>query len=421
MDKKIMKLKNGTTVITHNLQHVHAVTIGLYFKVGSIYEDEKNNGITHLVEHLFFRQLDDLSQEQLYYEMQRLGAEILGRTYHDAVCFEITVVPKFFKRAIQLIMKILSDFEWNESVIEAEKKVVLKQIQNKTESFSEWYNHFYFRNTRYTMPIMGEYDIVASLTPKEINQWKRKYFTCNNACIAVTGNFSEADRVYIQSQISSVCNKGEKQSSIVVLPEQFGNRSRFSYQIVEEDAESSDVIIFFDVHQEYDYETVKLLCSILGEGCGSKLSLELRERQAVTDDVFPNLISCFGFSYFTIEFTVLNNDLLKSINIVFDQIRQLKQNITEKEFQTSIVFFTENQLFDLDDTKIMNSNYALSDFILGYDLTDPQKKKEKYEKITIQDLEKTAEKLFSMKNLSMLIATKEDRKKVLNSLTKLNL
>ena len=118
--KKI--LNNGITLISHKLNNTHCVTISVNFKVGSIYESNDNNGITHLVEHLFFREWDTLGQEKLYYEMLAMGAEIIGKTYRDFVSFSITVVPEFFNNAFCLITKCLNRFSWDNQSIILEKK-----------------------------------------------------------------------------------------------------------------------------------------------------------------------------------------------------------------------------------------------------------------------------------------------------------
>lgn len=96
MNKQIENLPNGILLITHQLQHIHSVTLSVSFRTGTLYETEKNNGISHMVEHLFFRKLSNLTQRKLYLEMQKIGAEIIGRTYCDYVCFSITVVKKYF-------------------------------------------------------------------------------------------------------------------------------------------------------------------------------------------------------------------------------------------------------------------------------------------------------------------------------------
>lgn len=71
MKKKSEILPNNICFITHQLEHLHNVSVSISFKAGSLYESKYNNGISHLVEHLFFRQLSDLSQESLYFNMQK--------------------------------------------------------------------------------------------------------------------------------------------------------------------------------------------------------------------------------------------------------------------------------------------------------------------------------------------------------------
>ena len=87
---------------------------------------------------------------------------------------------------------------------------------------------------------------------------------------------------------------------------------------------------------------------------------------------------------------------------------------------TSINFFTKNQLFDLDKSNELNSNYVLCDFVLYPSvISDPIKRKEKYEKITLKDLKKYANDIFIAKNLSLLIQTNLDKKLVKNSIEKM--
>ena len=161
--KRIEKLDNGLTLITHKLPNTHSVTISVNFRVGSIYENIHNNGITHLVEHLFFRRLAKLSQSELYLKMQSIGTEIIGKTFHDYVSFTVTVVSKFFLEALEIVSFLYENFEWNDTEIQLEKNVVLRQIENKYESYSEWCDGCYLRDTIYSLPIIGTTENVLSL------------------------------------------------------------------------------------------------------------------------------------------------------------------------------------------------------------------------------------------------------------------
>lgn len=55
MQKRI--LNNGLKVIYYPIEHAMSVEIGLYIRAGARYENKENNGITHLLEHMHFRQL----------------------------------------------------------------------------------------------------------------------------------------------------------------------------------------------------------------------------------------------------------------------------------------------------------------------------------------------------------------------------
>ena len=80
---RVSKLSNGLTVIFYPIQYTKSVEIGLYVKAGSRYETKRNNGITHLLEHIHFRQLGEMSQEEIYQETECMGSSLQGTTYKE--------------------------------------------------------------------------------------------------------------------------------------------------------------------------------------------------------------------------------------------------------------------------------------------------------------------------------------------------
>lgn len=421
MEKNIVKLKSGITFISHKLDNVHSVTVSVNFKVGSLYEDESNSGITHLIEHLFFRQWDNLPQKQLYYEMQCMGAEIIGKTYHDYVSFSITVTPDAFIKVFNLIIKCLNKFDWTDDVVENEKRVVYKQIENDYQTYDKWIDSYYFKNSIYTNSIMGTVNSVKSLSVKEINLWKNKYFCSSNSCVVVTGNYSDEDFFAVQNILCQIKSFGKLNDAIVCYPQNFDKRNiNNRYSVVYNDSEVSDITIFFDINKDYDYETARLLSSILGEGCGSLLSMVLRENYNFTDDIYTKLTCYCGFRRLSISFSVNNSDFIESMHLFFKTLADFKKEISINDYLTSISFFTRNQLFDLDNSNGLNSNYALCDFVLYPPIiSEPIKRKVIYESITLNDLKKCADDIFTAENLSLLIQTNLDEKLVKSSIEKM--
>src|SRR5574344_1212579 len=54
-DFSVFKLDNGQTVIIEEVKNNPIVTIDTWIKTGSINEDDTNNGVSHFLEHLFFK------------------------------------------------------------------------------------------------------------------------------------------------------------------------------------------------------------------------------------------------------------------------------------------------------------------------------------------------------------------------------
>ena len=80
-------LNNGLTVFFYQMSNTHSVTISLYVKAGSVYEEVE--GTTHLLEHLHFRKLGKFTQEELYYEMECMGSSLRAAAYRDFMKFSM--------------------------------------------------------------------------------------------------------------------------------------------------------------------------------------------------------------------------------------------------------------------------------------------------------------------------------------------
>lgn len=417
--KKTLKFNNGATLISHRIDNLNTVSLSLSFKAGTLFENENNSGITHLIEHLFFRRLDDLPQCELYRLTHKYGFEITGKTSYDYVTFKIKTVKKYFYESAEILLKILNDFSWCEREIDLEKKVVLKQIENSSTTFDDWINETYFCETKYEFPIMGDCESVLALPVAEINEWKKKFFNSDNACLIITGGYSEDDLSKVSALLSRKILYGTEQNIPVCLPRNFCKRdknNRYTLEFV--DCEISNVVIFYDINEKMDFEMVRLLVSILGEGYGNKLSLILREKYGVTDEIYTQFMCFKGFNRISFSYAVKNCDLKRSLCLFFEVIRDFCDEIEETDFLSSIIFFTDNQIMDFDDCETLNDNYVISDFVLGGIVSEPLQRKQKYESLTIDSLNKAANKVFEKSNLSLLIEGNKEAQKIADYIEK---
>ena len=401
-------LNNKIETIFCDNTALNSINIGFYFKCGIIYETLKNNGISHLVEHLFFRNLDGISQEDLYFKMESIGTTLRAKTYSNFICFDMTIAQKHFEPAVEIMLKLLNDFEWTDKNLKDELSVVKKQIEfASNESFSFLVNNNYFKGTKLSKSIMGTINSLCNLTVTEVNAWKKTFFNPNNVCCVLTGGFSQQNLEFFLEKLNSV-----KSSKTIVpkrkttMPRDFCNRNNNSDIIVETEWEISDVSITFDIDASIDICCVNILSSILGEGVGSKLSIMLREKMALTDEIYSKVELFPDVSRLTIEFSVYNRDIEKSLNLLFDEIIKFKNNITQNDLLSAIVFFTDNQEFIFDSPRECNFFYGWNNFVLQK-REDIYHNIQEYKSVTIDKLADISNQLFVSKNMIVTVTNNQ--------------
>ena len=126
-----LSFENGMKCNFYKNANLHSVTIGLYIKAGLMYEKNGVFGISHLLEHLFFRRLSDLEQKELYFLTESIGADLKGITYRDCICFSMTVASKYFKDAMVIFEKFFDLYEWTDEDIAKEKKVHIERLSKE--------------------------------------------------------------------------------------------------------------------------------------------------------------------------------------------------------------------------------------------------------------------------------------------------
>lgn len=401
-------LDNGMSYKSYQNPNVHSINISLYFRAGVIYENNDVNGISHLLEHLFFRRSGGFKQKELYYEMEKIGGTVRASTYSDFIRFDISISPQYFYPAFNIISAIFANTEWTEEDIQNEKAVVLKQIEYKSSpSFTEYVNNRYIKGLALSKPIMGTQSSVKRFNSKTINLWKKKIFNPHNSCFIITGNFLDDNNEYAKVELSKYISYEEPLNRNICNPRQCFNRNEKSDWIIDTDWNISDILISFDVSKNKNY-IADFLSSIIGEGIGSRLSLILREELGITDEVYSKVDTYLDFSKISIEFSTDNRTLISALNHTFDIIASLREEITKEDFNKSKVFFVDNQKWLLDDPRELNFILGWRGYILGQSISDIESIMEKYSNLSCENLLKDSQEILRDCNLIITVTNNKN-------------
>ena len=121
-------LKNGLTVIVREQQASPLVSVTTFVKAGYFDEDDRISGISHVLEHMFFKGTAKRPVGEIAKATKSIGGYLNAYTFYDRTVYH-TVVPA--ENAFQAL-EIQSDALWNSSFdaaeLQRELEVILQEI-----------------------------------------------------------------------------------------------------------------------------------------------------------------------------------------------------------------------------------------------------------------------------------------------------
>lgn len=190
-DKNVVigKLPNGLTYyIRHNEQPQNRAELYLVNKVGSILEDDKQQGLAHFTEHMAFNGTRDFPKNALVNYLQksgiRFGADLNAYTSFDETVYQLplpTDSAAVFENGFKILANWAGYVSFDPAEIDKERGVVLEEERlrgkNAQERLSQQTLPALLNNSRYAnrLPI-GKEDILKSFTPETIKSFYHDWY-----------------------------------------------------------------------------------------------------------------------------------------------------------------------------------------------------------------------------------------------------
>ena len=116
-DFQVYKLDNGQNVIIQQVKNNPIVTIDTWIKTGSINETNKNNGVSHFLEHLFFKGTTNHAPGEFDKILETKGAITNAATSKDFTHYYITIPSEYFNLALEMHADNRKGFKFSEYIM----------------------------------------------------------------------------------------------------------------------------------------------------------------------------------------------------------------------------------------------------------------------------------------------------------------
>lgn len=406
----IKRLSNGIPVVFEEIPYLRSVSFGVYVKAGSAFETKENNGISHLLEHMFFKSTKNRTAKQLADEMAHIGGNLNAFTEKESTSFYVTALEEQLPAAIELIGDMLNNALFLPEELEKEKGVVLEEIDMYDDSpedlVHEMLQKVAWKDDPLGFIISGEKDVVNGITREELVAFKEKTYTADRMVISVAGKMDiEETMRLLEKNFASFENS--KEPLALIKPK---------YEPVifcrTKDIEQVHLNVAFESvsYQSDEKYTLYLMNVILGDGDNSRMFQKLREEAGLTYSIYSYESIYDEAGLFHID-AVLNPKKLKTaLAHIEEVIRDFCENgVTEKELEQAKQLLKTDLIIGNESTKSKIYNNGKTYLMKGY-LKSIDEVLDDIYKVTCEDVQVFAKKYlkWDQKSISLVGNITED-------------
>lgn len=329
------KLDNGLKIITIKRDtNLCAVNVGI--KIGSLYENQKEKGISHFLEHMMFKGTSTRDNEKLNRDLEFLGGEYNAYTDNSTTVYSASCLCEEVENAVELLSDMVMNSVMDEKELEKEKGVVLAEIRSSLDSVEDIsfrkLNEFSFNKSALKYDVLGLEKVVKKFTQKQLLEFYSKYYTPDNTTIVIVTPF-EHEKSF--NMVKNIFNSwgGNVVPKINIIKE---NNNEGVFTSYKRDIEQSTISYLYslnDIEQE-DEMPLKILNHKLGESSNSILFREIRENRGLAYDVYTSLDLSKNIKLMNI-FTAVGEEFVDESKIAIDEcIEDVKNNVIKFDDDT---------------------------------------------------------------------------------------
>ena len=426
-DVEIYERENGHKIVLAHKEG-EMVNVSSWVKTGSINEDDKNNGISHFLEHLMFKGTNTYKVGEFDRMLESKGAIVNAATWKDYTFYYVTLPKgaegKDFELALNLHADMMMDpvfpyeelgapFDLNDNSVtdKRERHVVIEEIRmRKDQPWTKVYNvcnYNMYTNHPYKRDVIGTPEIISQVTREDIDNYYRTFYTPKNVTTIVVGDFNHEEVLNLLCEKFDFPNRTEGAKTVNEIDSPV-NETKY----IESSANVQTSYLIFGWLGPRANELKASICLdlvsiIFGEGSSSRLRQNLIEK--LPEKIF-NLIGSEHYQFkdgnnFFIQANFDSEFKEKAIELVKKELADLLANpITEDEL---------SKAKKRTKSRFANAAETVSEIgeTIGYYMTvcDDLKLVEDYladlESITVKDLEDSIKKYLKLENavISVLV------------------
>jgi predicted Zn-dependent peptidase len=321
--RSVRTLANGMRLLFDPMPSVRSVSMGVWVATGSANEDYHHCGVSHFLEHLFFKGTRSRSARAISEEIERSGGHINAFTGRDYTCVYVRTLDEHAADAIEVLADLIRDSQLFD--FEKERNVILEEIAS-SEDIPEEYVHDrlaqrMWPNHPLGFPVSGFHETVAEMSVDDVRRYFEQWYRPGAMFFTIAGRFDE-DTVH-----ERVRRNFESMPATPVPPPREPPRFGAGIEYLARDIAQCHLCLGFpavamDSPRRYAFE---LLASALGGGTTSRLFDRIREREGLAYAIYSFRSAYRAAGSIGVYAAVAPENLAHTLTLIIEELQAMRE------------------------------------------------------------------------------------------------
>ena len=400
------RAENGIMIYDCENAALHSFYISLFVKAGSMYESERDNGITHFLEHAVIRNINTLMDGGLYPLLDECGVEFNASTYSEMVQFYVHGASKNFGLGARIISMVLSPIVLTPLDVRTECDRIKAEIRENDErgSLSNFTSAIVHGSTSLARPIIGTASGVSKISAKRLEEYRRKTFTAENLFVYVTGAYSKSDLDNLAKLVGErEVLHSEPRMNIAPTSPDFGKRSG---KVEVKGGDFTMMRFTFDMDMsKISVPESDLIYDLLLGGYNSRFFIEMSEKRGLFYDISGSTERYLNIGSLSFSFEVRQGSVYEAAELLLSLLSEFKSTLLPEEKMMKAGYVDNSDML-YDDPRELNFTLAYDNHILAEGYKTLKERAERYRAVTPERLRDAAKEIFRKENLTLTVKGK---------------
>ncbi len=282
-------LKNKLRLLVVPMASSESITVSVWVRTGSRFEEPGVAGISHFLEHMVFKGSKKRPSAMAISEaIDGIGGEFNAGTAKEWTNFYVKTRPVHLKTALDVLSDMVINPLLKESDIKREKGVIIQEINlyedNPIMKIMDVFENVVYKGSSLSRDVAGSVKTVKNISKNDFLSYRKIHYYPENMLVTVSGSVDPGEvKKLAEEYFSLLTSKGKKP----IKPKDVLKQKKVEVLLKNKSTDQTHLIFGFKgspLGSPSRYAEA-VLAAILGGGMSSRLFTEVREKRGLAYSV----------------------------------------------------------------------------------------------------------------------------------------